>query len=188
VRWVSRLKQENLIASSHFRFQTASVKYGDKDFFADDVFGDSLSFNAGLLTSLGSDWVNRIVGEIELTEKLVRQAGYLAQNLALAAGNADGSGARSIAREQAYFRLDIPFRRWLEGIDPERGSMNTVCDQWWQQEVGIVRALGRELVTQAGPQAFVGRDGHATPNEYNRFLYYTSSRQLLEAAGKKERR
>ncbi len=188
VSWLARLKAENLIPRPHFCFQTAAVKYGDKDFFIDDVFSDSISLNAGLLTALGADWVNRIIEELETTEKLTRQAGRLAQNLAKAAGNADGNKQKEAAIEQAYFRLDMPFRKWLEEIDPVRDEMVTVCDQWWEQAKSIVRGLGKEIVEQAGPQAFVGRtirenkkeQRYTTPEAFNQFLYYTSTRDALK--------
>jgi len=190
VSWVSLLKAENLIANHHVCFQTAAVKYGDKDFFVDDVFSDSISLNAGLLTALGGDWVNRIIEELDTTEKLVWQVGRLAQHLAIAAGNSDGNKQREAAKEQAYFRLDMPFRRWLEEIDPVRDEMVTASKHWWEQARRVVLELGRELVEQAGPQAFVGRvlkengkekeQRYAAPEVFNRFLYYTSSRDALK--------
>jgi CRISPR system Cascade subunit CasA len=188
VNWLARLKADNLLSRSHFSFQTAAVKYGDKDFFVDDIFSDSISLNAGLLTSLGVDWVNRIIEELENTEKLVQQVGRLAQNLAKAAGNDDGRKQKEAAKEQAYFRLDIPFRKWLEEIDPEMDEMITVFDQWWEQAKRIVLDLGKELVEQAGPRAFVGRvitenkreQRYTAPEAFNRFLYYTSTRGALK--------
>lgn len=190
VNWLARLKREGdmLILQSHFCFQTAAVKYGDKDFFVDDLFSDSISLNAGLLTALGAEWVNRIIDELETTDKLVQQVGRLAQNLAKAAGNANGKMQKEAAMEQAYFRLDIPFRKWLEEIDPERDEPPTVCEQWWEQARRIVRDLGEELVEQAGPRAFVGRviienkkeQRYTAPEAFNRFLYYTSNRDALK--------
>ncbi len=186
VAWLARLKTDNLIPRSYFCFQTAAVKYGDKDFFVDDVFGDSLSFNADLLTTLGEDWVNRIIDMIGKTDDLVRQVGNLAQNLAKAAGDSDGSSQKKAAQEQAYYLLDTPFRRWLEGIDPKRDSMNDACTQWWEQAEKIIRDFGKELVSQAGPQAIVGRyvkekekgkeveRRYTAPEAYNRFLYWIS--------------
>lgn len=157
VAWLARLKEEKLIPRTHFRFQTAAVKYGDKDFFVDDVFGDSLSFNANLLTKLGASWVDRIIDLIGKTEELVNQVGYLARNLVKAAGDADGNGERNAAKEQAYFRIDEPFRLWLEGIDPEQDSMNDSCIQWLEQAKEIILNLGKELVRQSGPQSITGR-------------------------------
>lgn len=191
IKWLARLKEERLIKQKHFRFQTASVKYGEKDFFVGDVFGDSLSFNAGLVTSLGEKWLHRIIDELAVTDMLVGQLGQLARNLAMAAGGADGTEQGKAAREQAYHRLGPPFRRWLEGIDPvsDDGRIDEVCEQWWAQARGIVRSIGEELINQTGPQAFVGRviedknkkarRRYVAPQEYNYFLYRISTRDTL---------
>lgn len=190
VGWLGRLKAENLVSRSHFQFQIASTKYGDKDFFIDDIFGDAISFNAILLTEVGEDWVSRIINEINVADDLAKQAGQLAQNLARASGNTEKSGRKDTAKEQAYFRLDEPFRRWLESIDPHRDAdrKEEVCDRWWRQAQCIVRNLGKELVYQSGPKAFIGRvvqenkqsaRRYTAPEAYNRFLYRTSNREAL---------
>lgn len=197
IGWLSRLKSEQLIAYTHFRFMTAAIKYGDKDFFADDVFSDSITFSGGMLTALGESWVNRIIAEIETTDKLVAQVGQLASDLVRAAGNAETSGQRNNARVQAYYRINQPFRRWLAGIDPikDDNKKDELCDRWWEQAKGIIRGLGKEMVNQAGPQAFVGRVEkdektgkeyrYTAPETYNRFLYRTSSREALNKPYKK---
>ncbi len=193
VGWLGRLKSEKLISRSHFRFQIAGVKYGSKDFFIDDIIGDSIAFNANLLTFLGKDWITRIIDEINITDQLSEQAGRLAQNLAIAAGDTDGYSRKNHAKEHAYFRLDEPFRGWLESIDPVHDAENKeeICEKWWQEARSIVRKLGRELVYQSGPKAFTGRvlatgdssnektRRYTAPEAYDYFLYRTSNRELL---------
>lgn len=193
VNWISRLKREKLLSLSHTCFQIAAVKYGDKDFFIDDVFSDSITFNAGLLMALGEEWIMRIIDELNLTDKLVQSAGRLAQNLAKAAGNSEGKSQRGAAMEQVYFRLDEPFRRWLEKINPEKDEMSIICDLWWKQAQRIVRDFGEELVEQVGIKAYAGRtvmeNGRMTrytaPEAFNRFLYETSHKDMLKG-GKRE--
>jgi len=198
VSWLARLKSDCLISRAQFRFKTTAVHYGDKDFFADDVFSDSLSLNAGLLTTLGEHWVSRIIGELETTEQLVQHLGYLAQSLAKAAGNEQGEGPESAAKEQAYFLLDAPFRQWLEEIKPEQEEMSEVCDRWWEQAKRMIRDLGEKLVRQSGRQAFVGhviKEGpkgkkverrYTAPEAYNCFLRRTATRQALKGGEKHE--
>jgi len=196
VNWLARLEGEGWINRSRLRFQTAAVKYGDKDFFIDDVFSDTLSMSAGMLTKLGESWVGLIVDEIATADMLAAQVGYLAQNIAVAQGDRDGANPRKAALEQAYFRLDAPFRQWLERIDPQRDEENKeeICDAWWEEEKTLIRALGRELVEQAGPRAFAGRTvkekkgehHYSAPEAYNRFLIHTASRQALKGGRKDE--
>lgn len=200
VSWLARLKSEGMIPSRHFQFQTAAVKYCDKDFFVDDVFGDAISFNADLLTGFGESWISRVLDEVAIADKLAEQAGQLAQNLAIAAGADNGWPLKMHAKEQAYYRMDLPFRRWLESIDPQDVSVGKeeLCNLWWEQAKSIVRELGRELVNQTGPQAFAGRIitdekkkksyRYTAPEAYNRFLYKTSSREALQASNMNEGR
>lgn len=196
--WLARLKSEQLISCTHLHFMTAAIKYGDKDFFADDVFSDSITFSGEMLTALGESWVNRIIGEIETTDRLVDQVGQLARNLIKASGNAETNGQRNTAKEQAYYRINQPFRRWLERIDPHKDDdkKDELCNQWWEQAKGIIQGLGKEMVNQSGPQAFAGRVEkdertgkeyrYTAPEAYNRFLYCTSNRETLSRQYKKE--
>lgn len=189
VKWLAMLKNEELIANGYFNFQIMAFEYDNKKMSFKDSFSDSISFNANLLTVLGEKWVNRILAEIETSGRLAEQVGRLAQSLALAGGSdPDKSGEkRNQAKEQTYFQMDMPFRKWLEGIDPERDEKDEACDQWWKQAQKIARNLGRELVKQAGPQAFVGRSvkingkesEYSAPLAYNHFLYCTSARETL---------
>ena len=188
VSWMKQLKYRKLVDRPLFRFQIAAVKYGDKDFFIDDVFSDGIAFHADLMNEdkLGEAWIGRILDEIETTDLLVRQVGLLAQHIARAEGESDGARLRDIAgevREQAYFRLDRPFRRWLEAIEPARDKPEEVSARWWEQAQRIVREVGRELVENCGPQAYIERvvidnkqeHRYSVPQAYNQFLYKTKT-------------
>ncbi|MDR3349337.1 MAG: type I-E CRISPR-associated protein Cse1/CasA [Acidaminococcales bacterium] len=160
VRWVGILKNQKLIGNKLASFQTASIKYGDKDFFIDDVFSDSITLNADLLTELGGEYVGRIVGLLDKTDKCVKALGYLAANIAAAAGGSEVqniSGVSEEAREQAYFSLDKPFRNWLAGVDPEKDDLDDIAAEWLQKMSRIVTKQGEQIVAQAGEKAFVGR-------------------------------
>jgi CRISPR system Cascade subunit CasA len=190
ISWLKRVELDDPI----LRFQICGVKYGDKDFFVEDVFSDSLSFNASLLSKLHEDWIPRIIDELKVTDSLVREVGVLAQNIAKAAGDVDGYAIRDDAREQAYFRLDKPFRRWLERINPnpivDEGAgtptgakMDEECKKWWEESQAIVRTLGNEMIQDCSPQAFTGRNEISAPKAFNWFLYNTSTRDALSKSG-----
>jgi CRISPR system Cascade subunit CasA len=196
VSWMKQLRYRQLLDRPLFRFQVAAVKYGDKDFFIDDVFSDGIAFHADLMneTTLGEVWINRILDEIETTELLVRQVGLLAQNIARAKGESEGGRLRDIAgaaREQAYFRLDRPFRRWLEEIDPASNNPQEVSAKWWKIAQRIIREVGRELVENCGPRAYIERvviDNkqelrYSVPQAYNQFLYKTTDINILKGGG-----
>jgi CRISPR system Cascade subunit CasA len=174
VTWLDYLIEAHLLASaSIFTFHTSGISYGTMQAVIVDVFSDSISFSAGLLSEMHKGWVTRIIAELSTTDMLVKEAGVLAQRIAKAAGAkdgkqggaADGSNARDEARTQAYYRLDEPFRHWLESIKPNIDDMDNKCTEWWDVAQRIIRALGREIVDDCSPQAFIGRDGISAPNE-----------------------
>jgi CRISPR system Cascade subunit CasA len=181
VAWLARLRQDKILPRDTFSFETASVKYGDKDFFVDDVFSDSLSFNADLLTELGDGWIYRIIAELENTEKWVWQLGILAADIAKAGGG-DGKGDAEKARARAYFQMDIPFRDWLADINPETDDLDVRMNDWREKAQQIVRALGRELIAEAGIPAFIGRDVNGNymnaPKAHSIFLAKTKIKML----------
>ena len=155
VSWVATLhNQKCLDQETLVHFAVCAMGYGDKYFFVKDTFEDGLAFHAALLDATG-DVRERIVAEIELCEQAARAVGNLARDLAAAAGGeADGASAR----EQFYFRVDRPFRRWLEALDPE-GDVGKAIDEWRETVQDLAVALGNELALAAGPAAFVGRAG-----------------------------
>jgi CRISPR system Cascade subunit CasA len=153
VDWVEKLKSENLLQKRVVTFQTASVKYGDKDFFVDDVFSDSIVVNAALLTQLGEEWLPRIEDAVKKTEESVNRFGDFARNLGICAG---GEGDADSAKERAYHALDGPFRAWLAGIDPA-GDMDEKVGEWFAQTHETVYALAYGLLAEAGETALVGR-------------------------------
>ena len=59
VRWVEMLQNDPdcpLERKRLIRFAISGMKYGDKDFFVNDSFSDSLTFQAALLGELGRRW------------------------------------------------------------------------------------------------------------------------------------
>ncbi len=53
VSWLARLRRAGFLPHYQYRFQTVAVKFDSKKMSVNDVFSDSLSFSADLLSSLG---------------------------------------------------------------------------------------------------------------------------------------
>ena len=172
VRWIETLQSSEVRLLDRRRmisFRISGMKYGDKDFFVNDAFCDALTFQAELLESLKKKWRVMITNEIGTCEQAAKTVGRLAQNLALAAGGGSDTGVEA-ARTQFYFMVDQPFRRWLQGIDPEgEQEPNDKAAEWQAQAYGIAARLGRQMVEQAGSAAFVG---HRIPDEKNKEKSY----------------
>jgi CRISPR system Cascade subunit CasA len=205
LNWLTELSYKKIIPRSLINIQTAAAQYDAKNCSIENIFNDSVSFNADLLNDFEQSWISRILGAIETADLLAGQAGWLAQNIAKAAGNTDEkgyTGAKNAAKERAYYLMDIPFRQWLASIDPklqnEEVSKSEASDKWWVIAQRIVRELGRELAAQTGANAFIGRtvtenknskktQRYTSPEAYNRFIYYTSNCEILKG-GKKNGR
>lgn len=165
VWWIEELihpKNAILDRKTLIRFQITGVGYGDKDFFVTDTFSDSLTFHTALLDELGRRWRQKITDEIDRCGKLAQAVGNLAKSLDIAASDPDHAGKKNsakAAREQFYFRLDQPFRRWLCDIDPawDSETAEKYIFQWRADAKRIAQTLGRQLVDQSGSAAFIGR-------------------------------
>ncbi len=198
VSWIATLKNRRagLNKQSSINFSTASVQYGDKDFFISDVVSDSISFHSDLLSDAGAVWQNNVSDEIGKCEMLANCVGSFASELAKASGKSgdlltkkavqqDRETAKK-AREELYFRLDIPFRTWLASISPEDDISEKNAD-WHTTAYKIASSLGREMIDKAGTSAFCGKhirlkeNGvevskfYSSPQAYNRFLFRIKS-------------
>ncbi len=181
ISWIQYLKKNRFIERQELiRFGIASVQYGDKDFFINDVFSDTLTFHTNLLTELGRRWQSIISNEVSKCDELARTVTSLGKSLLLAAGSSgENAGKLSFvgyAREQLYYEIDVPFRSWLENIDPviETDSDEEISciDGWHDTARKIAFKLGSELVNAAGPTAIIG---HADKDERGDEKYYSAA-------------
>ncbi len=162
VRWLSLLKEREYI-NGMVTFQIASVKYGDKDFFVTDVFQDSLSINANILSRFGKEWITQITRILSMTDECVKQLYYLTCDLAKASGDSDsskhkaGEEAGKAAKAEAYFLLDVPFRTWLSAIDPTQTDITSAEQEWIDTMKRILLQLGEEITHRFGEKAITGR-------------------------------
>ncbi len=172
VSWLTQLKEmEILPADNMIRLQITSVQYGDKDFFVTDEFGDSLSFVAELLTKKGKVWQTLVLDEIERCEKRANYVADLARDLVRAAGGDDAeeiSQGRQ-AKENFFYQLDIPFRTWLESLQPWQTDeiRYEKQEEWNLLADKVARKLGREMAEATGQKAFVGRKDAESGKYYN---------------------
>ncbi|MDR2162670.1 MAG: type I-E CRISPR-associated protein Cse1/CasA [Clostridiales Family XIII bacterium] len=162
VRWSEILSEENIIDT--YSFSAVGIQFGDKDFFVDDVYADSLSVNGAIFSSVGSEWQAAIVEILNVTENAVKVFGTLASDLALAEGRDKGERGKNLfpirdaAKERAYFSLDIPFRNWLSTIDTT-GDMDDIMTAWKKQTREIIKGLADGMLNNMSDAAFIGHNG-----------------------------
>ena len=185
VAWLILLRSQKLLdRHSLIRFRITSAQYDEKNCSVTDVFSDSLSFHADLLTELGRMWQIMVTQEIELADQIANEVGYLAANIGKAAGG-DGASGRQTAKEQFYHRLDVHFRDWLRSLDPDHDEdEREACRQAWRATLQrMALAQAGDMVAAAGDRALVGRTlterykgkedtrHYSAPEAYNWFIY-----------------
>lgn len=159
VCWIEKLQEKRLKLLDPRRkvhFRISGVQYGDKDFFVNDSFSDSLTFQAGILDEIGRPWQSRIVREIERCEQTAALIGRFAQELAIAAGDRNENAGGAV-RAQFYFAVDQPFRQWLQAVDPEQDDPDEAALRWQTRARSIAEKLGKQMVMEAGNAALKGR-------------------------------
>lgn len=195
VSWIAVLRLERrLTGREKVTFRSVAVQYGDKDFFIADTFSDSLTFHSYLFEETEwKNWGMRIQNEVKACERIAQLVGDLAKRILLAVGSEKGSGDE--ARAEFYRRIDVPFRSWLENIEPWKSETQDdyadgVCQKWHKTAFSIAKQLGENLIENSGPAAYVGRmikaDGTGkdqdwyccAPKAYNIFLS-----QLIQVYG-----
>lgn len=183
VLWTKYIKQMLPESRKLISFSIASVQYGDKDFFVNDVFSDSLTFHTDLLTEIGEHWRAKITEEIKKCDESAAALRFLAKDIELAAGSSEDTVLKRAvverAREQYYYEIDLPFRNWLEGIDPNWGTDSEqkyrAIEEWHETAKRIALRIGQELVESAGTAAIVGRTIEIEKKKGNKITVHYSA-------------
>ena len=165
ILWINRLEEKELIENRPLNIRMVSVQYGDKDFFVTNVLSDSMQMYASLISDMNMEMQQTVLDSIEFCDNISKKVWTLAKNINLAAGGSNktkeskgtsDSFAESI-KADFYNRIDIPFRKWLCKLNPEKDDANEKQIMWRQECVDIAKKLGNEIIRQAGTAAIFGR-------------------------------
>lgn len=181
VIWASWLESKGYLPYNSITFRTIGTIYADKDFYANNIVDDALSINAGLLSSIDDVWNMRITDALVKTEECVEHLGNLFLDIyVIRTGkkkkditNKDRNLIKQTTKEDAYYRLDQPFRLWLSSIDSERDDLEKKMGSWIELMKGIIINAGKRLLAESGERAFVGTD--MKENATSKFNYFTYS-------------
>lgn len=156
----------------------ASVEYGDKDFFVKNVFTDTLSMHSEILSEVGANWRSDIETEIQHCDELAKYIGLFAQDLYIASGGSDNDteDIRKNAKSQLYYRLDMPFRKWLISINPDAmgKDKNKKIKKWQDEARKIAADYADELMENTAECAIIGHkvngELYSAPKARNIFI------------------
>lgn len=187
VDWIHKLRTEGCLDDAdRITFRSVSVQYGDKDFFIADTFNDSITLHTDLLKEENwIDWGDMIIEEVKKCDELAGLIKELARELSLSAGMSS-SGEKEKA--EFYSQIDIPFRKWIEVLNPQsvydgEKSISDIRIEWHRIASKTAKGLGQKLIGNIGTAALVGRTVIdkdrswycCAPKAYNRFLYRLGS-------------
>ena len=110
----------------------ASVQYGDKDFFASDLYNDTLNVQLGILSDVGKSWCAIILYEISGCDDIAKHIGTLANELFYASGGDPEKKTLpgAAAKERLYYELDVPFREWLASLKADDEDTDEKVSAW----------------------------------------------------------
>lgn len=167
-QWAARLRNAGYVERG-FRVSTRAVgvAYGTQQAVVDEIYHDSLTLNISAFVATHS-LAALIVDSARDADEAVKRLRRLAENLTRAAGSRGkdrtdpARAAADRAAMLAYAELDQHFRQWVSTLDDDVEPV--AARTAWQQTVRrVVLDIGADLVTQAGPSAWVGRQ---VGNEY----------------------
>ena len=129
-----------------------------------NYFSDSLSMHSEILSDIGANWRSDIETEIQHCESLAYEIGKLAQNLYVASGGDNSPKNKTFTelpgkvKEQLYYRLDMPFRKWLISINPATmgEDKNKKIKEWQDEARKIAADYANELMDNTAECALIG--------------------------------
>lgn len=165
ISWIRRLVDEEIIGNMPVHFKIVSVQYDKKKCKITNVFSDSMQMYASLISDMNMEMQQAVLDSIEFCDDISKKVWTLAKNINLAAGGSSSTKeSKGTSEEFAknvkaefYNRIDMPFRKWLRGLNPETDDSYEKQKIWRHECVGIARKLGNEIVRQAGTAAIFGR-------------------------------
>lgn len=166
-RWLSHLKfgaEPPLLPDDQLvQLKAFGVVYGSNSSVVDEVISDDLDLHLSLLSSRDPAVKGVLDSATALADQGVAQLTSFAANIAQAAGQPT-DGPRQQARERAYELFDGAFREWVRRLTAETARHSTALESWKTTVGEVLRLTGDELIADAPPAAWAGREVSSGPN------------------------
>lgn len=183
VSWLSHLQgREKIIEKKHpIHFVFVGMQYGDKDFFANDVYSDSISFSASILDGLKSAWQKMITTRVESIVEVADLLAKLNNNIIIASGGDNKKFYAGNVYSEFYGQIDTPFKNWIVALRPDEDDIELVKSVWNTTMFDIAEKLARKLIDAAPPHSMRLKTksddkgklclGFPLPRAYDLFLF-----------------
>ncbi|WP_424936075.1 MULTISPECIES: type I-E CRISPR-associated protein Cse1/CasA [Bacteria] len=150
------IRIDEIGAKRRIRLRAVGVVYGSNNSVVDEIIDDRLTVALSLLRRDRPALASIAESAVTVADLGVRALRNLAENLARAAGG-EGAGARDRADATAYAQLDGLYREWLATLDDDTDPEAAIAT-WREDAHRLLRRLGADLVRDASPAAWTGRE------------------------------
>ena len=174
VKWIAMI-QPIIGRNRYVHFRTVGIEY-KKPFYSviTQIFSDTLDIHSKLFEESSKKDRKDIIQEIKRIEEIANTAIiHLSDNLNFSLGIEDNrdspsdnknSGYKKIISDQKkwteyfFFKIDIPFRLWLQEYIPqkEKGNIMEIFQYWRNQSRKIALSVCNDMICQAGKTSTVG--------------------------------
>ncbi|WP_265523172.1 type I-E CRISPR-associated protein Cse1/CasA [Oerskovia flava] len=158
VTWLRTLQLSGMLDDRLVGVRAIGATYESNQTAIGAVIDDKLSLSLSLLSESAAGLAQSAVDAVDQADKAVLHLGYLAQNVARAAGASPDAaeGPQERARERGFDALDGPFREWLRTLAVTADEVDART-RWQVQVQTVLSRLAGEVIADAGPGAVVGR-------------------------------
>lgn len=163
VSWCDRLRAEKILPRKRvLTFGVVCVRYDSSQSSSiTDSFADDVAFHVDLLSESGRYWREEIYQQIGKIDKAAYYLGLLVSDLRRAEGLDPKKDEAPVeeAEQELYYDVDRTFREWLMKIDADQDAeeRNVLALELEEIVRGIALEIGRNLISQAGESAYIGR-------------------------------
>lgn len=174
LQWVALLRERKVIPNDVIQVCAVGFHYGTMSAIIEEMTADTFEIHAGVLSQLNEDWLLKISDILSLTDSCVRLVGRLATDLIMASGGSENvleKAPKYKYKAEAYYRLDIPFRKWLVGINPEQTDIAHAEQDWKDTVRHVLLEFGEEITSQCGERGIVGRWVKSEKDDSQKILY-----------------
>lgn len=183
--WLGEMREERVLDPDlPVRLRAVGISYGTQDSSIEAMYDDSIRIHVAVATD--PDLRHAALRASACADDAVAQLASLAANIARAAGR-DADGPRTNAREDAFTRLDAPYRTWVSSLTI--GSDLESAQRGWQRTVrGHVLSVAADTIRAGGEAAFIGREvrGRYVDSARAELWFRSGLRKSLPLAGMDE--
>lgn len=182
VHWAQHLVEDEALDPTHpVRLHAVGMDYINQQSVVGEVVDDTIGFRVGLLSN--RPLRSTAARAVRSADNAVSALTGLTANL-VRAGGGDPDGPRARTREEGYFALEAPFRRWLAGLDPRDDTFDSEYHAWHRIVRSIIDQHAADALRAAGKPAWVGREveGRWLDSGVAQLIYRTQLRKAVEGA------